>query len=110
MITFDSKHGQYATDAYSLDEAIRRYLPASVNDLQTIMAEREPELDYSDIHSVSEFLIMLASFEYDAAQNRRAIDIPPCPSTHPGYPGLTCSFLLSHAGDHFALGNRWPNA
>jgi hypothetical protein len=40
-----------------------RHLPASVNDLSGVMSEINPGADYSDIHYVSEFLVMIADAE-----------------------------------------------
>jgi hypothetical protein len=36
-------------------------------------------------------------------------DEAPCPSMHPGFPGLTCSLTDGHTPDHSALGYTWPN-
>lgn len=33
----------------------------------------------------------------------------PCPSMHPGFPGLTCNLADGHSADHYALGYTWPN-
>jgi hypothetical protein len=33
----------------------------------------------------------------------------PCPSMHPGMPGLTCNLAGGHSANHYALGYTWPN-
>jgi len=59
-ITLTNAHGMFTTTAYGLDRAIARYLPASVNGLRAKLTELNPEIDYSDVHYVSDGLIMLA--------------------------------------------------
>ncbi len=60
QITLTNAHGTFTTTAYGLDQTITRHLPASVNDMRERLSELNPELDYSDIHYVSEGLVMLA--------------------------------------------------
>jgi hypothetical protein len=37
-------------------------------------------------------------------------DVLPCTSEDLDHPGLTCHLASGHAGDHYALGYRWPTA
>lgn len=60
-LTLTSRHGTFTTDTFTLEQAITKFLPASVNDMRGLMSELVPELDYTDVHYVSEFLIILAS-------------------------------------------------
>jgi len=62
LITLEGSHGQYQTRVGALDMMIRRYLPASVNDLQEELRARSGDDDYK-IHTVTEGLMILA--EYD---------------------------------------------
>lgn len=58
------KHGYFQTYPGYLDLAIQKYLPASVEDLRKILAERSGgENDYSDLRYVTECLFILS--EYD---------------------------------------------
>jgi hypothetical protein len=59
-ITLTNAHGTFTCKSYELDARISRHMPASVNDLQAKMEALNPAFDYSDVHYVSEFLIMLA--------------------------------------------------
>jgi hypothetical protein len=65
-ITVTNAHGTFTTPVHGLDIAIRQYLPASVNDLTARLREHNPAFDYSDVHYVSEALIMLADIEHPA--------------------------------------------
>ena len=56
------RHGTFKATAYQMDRAMVEYLPASVNSLRKVVNARTG-LDYSDVHEVSTFLVMLASFE-----------------------------------------------
>jgi hypothetical protein len=61
-ITMRTKNGVFVTDGYHLEQAITKLLPASVNDLRGLWNEMtEPGKDYSDIHYVSEYLVMFAA-------------------------------------------------
>lgn len=60
-------HGEFSADGYGLDKAIRLYLPASVNDLRDTFSAAVGT-GYEDVHSVGEFLIMLADIGYPPAQ------------------------------------------
>jgi hypothetical protein len=62
-ITIELKgHGQYQTDAERLDVLISQYLPASVAELRASIQERSPEIDYSDLTTVTECLMVLAEY------------------------------------------------
>lgn len=52
--------GSYRVTAGAFDRAMRRYLPASPADLRTTCEELWPEEDYSQVHTVTEFLMILA--------------------------------------------------
>jgi hypothetical protein len=45
----------------------------------------------------------------EPAEELTSANAQPCPSMHPGMPGLTCSFTDGHTPDHYALGYTWPN-
>lgn len=62
-ITLTNAHGTFTCNGYQLDREIRRQLPASVNDLRGTMKDVSYPAteEYADIHSVGEFLIMLAA-------------------------------------------------
>jgi hypothetical protein len=60
LITCTNDHGTFRTTGYGLDRTIGQCLPASVNSLRDQMERLNPGTDYSDVHSVSEFLIMVA--------------------------------------------------
>jgi len=53
-----NRHGMFEVTGYSLDLAIARFLPASVNDLAAEY-KAQTDVDVSDIHTVTELLIML---------------------------------------------------
>ncbi|QGJ91033.1 hypothetical protein HWC82_gp45 [Gordonia phage Yikes] len=55
-------HGLYQASARAVDEAIAKYLPASVEELREKVHERT-DVDYSDVDSVSFFLVMLAEWD-----------------------------------------------
>ena len=59
-ITLTNAHGTFTCTPGELDLAVMRHLPASVNGLWTAMEEINPKADYSDVRTVSEFLVMLA--------------------------------------------------
>jgi hypothetical protein len=61
IVTLANSHGTFTTDPFTLEQAITKYLPASVNDMHELMSELAPDLDYSDVHHISELLIILAS-------------------------------------------------
>jgi hypothetical protein len=67
-VTITNAHGTFTTTALGLDLVMAKYLPASVNGLATYMEEltghAATEAYYSDVHSVSEFLVMIADGEY----------------------------------------------
>ncbi|QFG10585.1 hypothetical protein HWC68_gp45 [Gordonia phage Gibbin] len=56
-------HGLYQASARAVDDAIAKYLPASLEDLRKIIEERTEGTDYSDVDSVSFFLVMLAEWD-----------------------------------------------
>lgn len=62
-ITLTNAHGTFTASPGALDLAVMRYLPASVNGLWTVMEEINPGPDYSDVRSVTEFLVMIADAE-----------------------------------------------
>ncbi|MFD7257188.1 hypothetical protein [Streptomyces sp. NPDC059874] len=53
-------HGQFQTTAHHFDGLMARYLPASVADLRAVIAEMSPEIDWSDVSTVTECLMILA--------------------------------------------------
>jgi hypothetical protein len=64
IITVTNAHGTFTTTASGLDCVIGEKLPASASSLRAEMSERNPEIDYSDVHSVSALLIMFADMDY----------------------------------------------
>lgn len=60
-ITLTNAHGTFTTDAFTLEQAIIKYLPCSINDVRELFRELLPDLDYSDVHHLPEFLIILCS-------------------------------------------------
>lgn len=53
-----------ALNPYQLDLAIRRYLPASPNDLRRLLEQKiGGAADFSDVGTVAELLIFLASYD-----------------------------------------------
>jgi hypothetical protein len=58
-----AKHGWFQTTAYRFDLLIERYLPASPQGLRQQIEERSPEIDYSDVHTVTECLMILAELD-----------------------------------------------
>jgi hypothetical protein len=66
-ITLTNAHGTFTTTGLGLDLVISEQLPASPNGLREVLAERCPEIDYSDIHSVTEALVMIADMDYPPA-------------------------------------------
>jgi hypothetical protein len=65
-ITLTNDHGTFTTTGIGLDLVISAHLPASPNGLREVLAERCPDLDYSDIHSAAEALVMIADMDYPA--------------------------------------------
>lgn len=64
VITLDVRnHGQYRVSCWALDYAINHYLLTSMKALRTILNEREPDIDWSDVHSPSHALIILADWD-----------------------------------------------
>jgi hypothetical protein len=62
-------YGEYLTTTDALDLAIRKYLPASIDDMRGIMAGiTAAEDDYRQVGAVSEFLIMVAATAPDLAR------------------------------------------
>lgn len=57
-------HGTFETDTFYLDRAIEQYLPSSARALRCHVQEATG-LDYSDVHDVSTFLFIIASFAYN---------------------------------------------
>lgn len=45
----------------------------------------------------------------EPAEELTSANAQPCPSMHPGFPGLTCNLADGHSADHYALGYTWPN-
>ncbi len=68
-ITLTNAHGTFTTTGLGLDLAMIEHLPNSVNGLRDKMAERLDgmEIDHSDVHSVTAFLVMFADMDYPAA-------------------------------------------
>ena len=57
-------HGEYQTTADGLDMLMYRYLPASVSELRAKIEQRSGgEIDYSDLHTVTECLMVLAELD-----------------------------------------------
>jgi hypothetical protein len=65
-ITLTNDHGTFTTTGLGLDLVISAHLPASPNGLREVLADRCPDLDYSDIHSAAEALVMIADMDYPA--------------------------------------------
>lgn len=61
---------------------------------------------YSDGDSIA---VIPCTERHEPAEERTSANAQPCPSMHPGMPGLTCSFTDGHSADHYALGYTWPN-
>lgn len=61
-ITLEGEHGQYQTYVGRLDTLIARYLPASVEDLQEIIWERQGDPEYR-VSTVTEGLMILAELD-----------------------------------------------
>jgi hypothetical protein len=61
-IRFTSDHGAYETTPEALDLMMSKFLPASPEQLRQVLSERS-EVDYSDVHSVSALLLVLAEYE-----------------------------------------------
>jgi hypothetical protein len=59
-LTLTNAHGTFTCEPYDLDRAIATLLPASVSDLRAELEDSNPDIDYSDIHYVSEALMMIA--------------------------------------------------
>lgn len=62
-IAFTSNHGTYETTPEALDLMMSKFLPASPEQLRQILSERAPDIDYSDVRSVSALLVVLAEYE-----------------------------------------------
>ena len=61
-LTITNRHGQFGCLPMALDVVIARVLPASVNQLRARLAEEvDPNIDWSDVDSVGEALVILAS-------------------------------------------------
>jgi hypothetical protein len=60
LITCTNNHGTFRTTGYGLDRTISQCLPTSVIAMRDQMERLNPGTDYSDVHSVAEFLIMVA--------------------------------------------------
>ena len=76
-VKLTNNHGEFTTTGYGLDRAIALYLPASPDDLRKVMAEstgRPPEY-YYDVHSVGEFLMMLADADFPSGGQRRHLTV-----------------------------------
>ncbi len=56
-------HGHFETSAEGFDYVLGRYLPASVGELRSIICERSPGIDYSDLIAVSQCLMILAELD-----------------------------------------------
>lgn len=59
-------HGQFQTTAEAFDLVMSRYLPASTASLRTLVNERMHQahgLDYSDLHTATECLMVLAELD-----------------------------------------------
>jgi|ERR1017187_5358839 hypothetical protein len=65
-ITLTNDHGTFTTTGLGLDLVIAEQLPASPNGLREVLADRCPDIDYSDIHSATEALVMIADMDYPA--------------------------------------------
>lgn len=58
-------HGQFQTSVNDFDRMMSRYLHNSPYELRKKIAERSdyPEEHYSDVHTVTELLMILAEFD-----------------------------------------------
>jgi hypothetical protein len=65
-ITLTNAHGTFTTTGLGLDLVLSAHLPASPNQIRAELASRCPDIDYSDIHSVTEALVMIADMDYPA--------------------------------------------
>lgn len=57
------KHGQFQTSAGSLDSLMERYLPASPTQLRAVIAQRSEIVDYDDLTTITECLMVLAELD-----------------------------------------------
>ncbi len=57
-------HGLFKVRPMALDLVMAKYLPNSINGLRAIINDREPDVDISDVHTVTECLAILADMEY----------------------------------------------
>ena len=62
-------HGVFVASTAVLDIVIDRHLPASVNDLRARVSAVAEGIDYSDVHEVSAFLMILADWEQGRIDN-----------------------------------------
>lgn len=69
-ITVTNAHGTFTARPTAVDVQMQRCLPASPLDLQGVLSTYDESIDWSDIHSVSEALVMIASLWQDAAGYR----------------------------------------
>jgi hypothetical protein len=58
-ITLQNKHGFYKIDPYQFDKALRAFTGMTVGRLKELLSEHT-DCDYSDIHTMSELLIIAA--------------------------------------------------
>jgi hypothetical protein len=60
-ITLVNSHGEFTADPYMVEQAITMLLPASVSDMRELFKDLGYQEDYSDVHWVSEWLVIFAS-------------------------------------------------
>jgi hypothetical protein len=61
MITLNNRHGTFTANAFLVEQSITKFLPASVNDFRLLFKDLGYREDYSDVHYISEWLVILAS-------------------------------------------------
>ena len=61
MITLNNRHGTFSANAFLVEQAIMKFLPASVNDMRQLFKDLGYQEDYSDVHYISEWLVIIAT-------------------------------------------------
>jgi hypothetical protein len=61
MITLTNRHGRFEASAFLVEQAIVKFLPASVNDMRQLFKDLGYREDYSDVHYISEWLVIIAA-------------------------------------------------
>jgi hypothetical protein len=59
VIRIRNGHGEFLATVEAVDQGIAEFLPASPDELRAVMLRLVPDGDYSDVHSVTEFLVMI---------------------------------------------------